>query len=301
MEKEIHFKYLIVNEQDLSWGLTVDTVGFQQISPNSTYPPNNHPKRFLFSTDKGRIIDEYQLLYICKGKGSFISESSKSQSVKEGDLFLLFPEEWHNYKPDNQTGWDVYWIGFNGYTIDNQVEKGFFNKQKPVFKVGINNEIEELYKRAIKIAIEQKSGFQQILAGIVNYLLGLSYSWDKNQFLDNLQVTNQINKAKIIISGNLITGIKAADIARQLNMSYSGFRRIFKEYTGLAPAQYIKELRNQKEKEFLTNTTFSCKEIAIKMGYNNQEYFFTTFKQKTGMTPIQYREFIQNTTRKRKS
>ena len=301
MEKEIHFKYLIVNEQDLSWGLTVDTVGFQQISPNSTYPPNNHPKRFLFSTDKGRIIDEYQLLYICKGKGSFISESSKSQSVKEGDLFLLFPEEWHNYKPDNQTGWDVYWIGFNGYTIDNQVEKGFFNKQKAVFKVDINNEIEELYKRAIKIAIEQNSGFQQILAGIVNYLLGLTYSWDKNQFLDNLQVTNQINKAKIIISGNLITGIKAADIARQLNMSYSGFRRIFKEYTGLAPAQYIKELRNQKEKEFLTNTTFSCKEIAIKMGYNNQEYFFTTFKQKTGMTPIQYREFIQNTTRKRKS
>ena len=301
MEKEIHFKYLIVNEQDLSWGLTVDTVGFQQISPNSTYPPNNHPKRFLFSTDKGRIIDEYQLLYICKGKGSFISESSKSQSVKEGDLFLLFPEEWHNYKPDNQTGWDVYWIGFNGYTIDNQVEKGFFNKQKAVFKVGINNEIEELYKRAIKIAIEQKSGFQQILAGIVNYLLGLTYSWDKNQFLDNLQVTNQINKAKIIISGNLITGIKAADIARQLNMSYSGFRRIFKEYTGLAPAQYIKELRNQKEKEFLTNTTFSCKEIAIKMGYNNQEYFFTTFKQKTGITPVQYREFIQNTTRKRKS
>jgi AraC-like DNA-binding protein len=301
MEKEIHFKYLIVNEQDLSWGLTVDTVGFQQISPNSAYPPNNHPKRFLFSTDKGRIIDEYQLLYISKGKGSFISESSKTQLVKEGDLFLLFPEEWHNYKPDNQTGWNVYWIGFNGMTIDNQVVNGFFNKQKPVFKVGINNEIEELYKRAIRIAIEQKSGFQQILAGIVNYLLGLTYSWDKNQFLDNLQVTNQINKAKIIISGNLITGIKAADIAKQLNMSYSGFRRIFKEYTGLAPVQYIKELRNQKEKEFLTNTTFSCKEIAIKMGYNNQEYFFTTFKQKTGMTPVQYREFIQNTTRKRKS
>jgi len=171
MEKEIQFKYLIVNEQDLSWGITVDTVGFQQIIPNADYPPLNHPKKFLFSTDKGRIMDEYQLLYISKGEGSFISQSSKQQLVKEGDLFLLFPGEWHNYKPNILTGWDIYWIGFNGFTIDTQVDNGFFSKQKPIFKVGIINEIEELYKRAIKIAIDQKSGFQQMLAGTINYLL----------------------------------------------------------------------------------------------------------------------------------
>ena len=81
MEKEIQFKYLIVNEKDLSWGITVDTVGFQQIAPNEEYPPLNHPKKFLFSTNKGRIMDEYQLLYISKGEGSFISQSSKQRPV----------------------------------------------------------------------------------------------------------------------------------------------------------------------------------------------------------------------------
>ena len=293
MEKAIHLKYLIANENDLLWGLTVDSVGFQHICPDSVYPPSNHPMRYLFSTEKGRVLDEYQLLYISKGKGSFVSKSYTEQSIEEGNMFLLFPGEWHNYHPENHVGWDEYWIGFNGNAINNRVDNGFFSKQKPIFKVGINNEIVELYLQAINIANEQKAGFQQVLAGIVNLLLGLAYSLNKNQFLENLQVNNQINKAKIIIVENLYTGIKAEEIAEKINMSYSWFRRIFKEYTGFAPAQYIQELKIQKGKELLTNTSLSVKEIAFKMGFENSEYFFTAFKKKTGMTPIQYRDFTQ--------
>jgi len=69
----------------------------------------------------------------------------------------------------------------------------------------------------------------------------------------------------------------------------------------MAPVQYIKELKNQKEKEYLTNTSLSSKEIAVEMGYDNNEYFFTAFKKKTGMAPGQYRYFIQNTSLSRKN
>ena len=293
MEKEIHLKYLIINDQDLLWGLAVDSVGFQTISPYSQYPPNIHPSRYLFSPEKGRVLDEYCLLYISKGKGSFVSDNQKLQTVEEGNMFLLYPGEWHSYRPDEQTGWNEYWIGFKGVNIDNRAEHGFFNKKNPVFKVGINNEIMALYEQAINIAIEQKPGYQQMLAGIVNYLLGLAYSLDKNQCLENPEVNNQINKAKIIIIENLYTGIKAEEIAEKINVSYSWFRRIFKEYTGFAPAQYIKELKIQRGKELLTNTSLSAKEIAYKIGFEDHEYFFTAFKKKTGMTPIQYREYTQ--------
>jgi len=293
MEKEIHLKYLIVNEHDSLWGITADSVGCQNIAPNSSYPPDNHPSRYLFNIKKGRILNEYNLLYISRGKGSFVSDNNKLQPVEEGNMFLLFPGEWHSYWPDELTGWNEYWIGFNGINIDNRVEHGFFNKQKPIFKVGLNHEIVNLYEQAIKIAIEQKAGYQQMLAGIVNYLLGLAYSLDKNEFLENLQANNKINKAKIIINENLYTSIRVEEIAKKINISYSGFRRIFKEYTGFAPAQYIKELKILKGKELLTNSSLSAKEIAYKMGFENHEYFFTAFKQKTGMTPIQYREFTQ--------
>lgn len=207
-------------------------------------------------------------------------------------MFLLFPGEWHNYMPDKQTGWDEYWIGFKGINIDNRIDHGFFSKQKAIFSIGLNNEIVELYRQAIQHAIEQKSGFQQILAGIVNHLLGLAYSIDKNYAFEGSESRNQIDKAKVIILENY-KEIKPKEIAEKLNMSYSNFRKIFKEYTGFAPSQYIQELKIQKSKELLTNTMVPVKEIAYLMGFENQEYFFTAFKKKTQTTPVEYRKFTQ--------
>ncbi|MDR2953452.1 MAG: AraC family transcriptional regulator [Prevotella sp.] len=295
MKDSIHLKYLITNETDLLWGLTVNSVGYQNIGPNSLYPPGNHPTRYLFSTDRGRILDEYQLLYITRGKGTFTSKQgtdNKNHRIKEGNMFLLFPGEWHNYMPDKQSGWDEYWIGFAGVNIDSRVQNGFFSKQKPIYNVGINNEIVELYRQAIQVAVEQKSGFQQMLAGIVNHLLGLAYSLDKNYSFDNSEAITQINKAKIIILENF-KDIRPTDIADKLNMSYSNFRKMFKEYTGFAPSQYIQELKIQKSKELLTNTMIPVKEIAYIMGFENKEYFFTAFKKKNKTTPIEYRKFTQ--------
>ncbi|NDV79739.1 helix-turn-helix domain-containing protein [Dysgonomonas sp. 511] len=294
MKKDsVHIKYLITNERDIQWGLTVNSVGFQHIKPGEPYPPQNHPTRYLFSTEKGRVLEEYQLIYITEGRGKFISGNCKAIDVSEGKMFLLFPGEWHSYQPDKAVGWDEYWIGFKGVNIDNRIDKGFFSDQKPIFNVGIQQDIVQLYKLAIDAAKEQKFGFQQMLAGVVNLLLGYAYSYDKQSSFEEMKATKQINKAKVIILDNLYTQITPEEIASKLNMSYSWFRRIFKQYTGFSPSQYIIELRIQKGKELLTNTDMPSQEVAYEIGFENPDYFCTLFKKKTGMTPFKYREFTQ--------
>lgn len=293
MEKAIHIKYLIASEHDALWGLTINSVGYQHVEKDSPYPLGIHPTRYLFSTQRGRILDEYQLLYIVQGKGSFLSTSQKRTKVKEGQMFLLFPGEWHNYKPDQATGWDEYWIGFTGINMDSRVQHGFFSKDKPLFNVGIRNNIVQLYKQAIDIAKKQDTGFQQMLAGIVNNLLGHAYSENKHASFEDMQVVKQINRAKIIMSDNFHTDIALEEIASRVNMSYSWFRRLFKQYTGFSPSQYLIELRLQKGKELLTNTGLTSQEIAFELGFENSDYFCTVFKKKTGVTPIKYREITQ--------
>ena len=76
-------------------------------------------------------------------------------------------------------------------------------------------------------------------------------------------------------------------------MGYSNFRRIFKEYTGFAPAHYIQEVRLNRIKELLTNTTLPIKEIADECGLENYDYFFTLFRRLTGKTPLDYRNTTQ--------
>ena len=114
---KIHKNYLTINPIDQSWGFYVNSVGHQSISENEVYPPQGHPTRYLFNTQTGRILNEYQLLYITKGRGRFSSKSSGNIQISEGHMFLLFPGEWHTYMPSKDTGWNEYWIGFNGKII----------------------------------------------------------------------------------------------------------------------------------------------------------------------------------------
>ena len=179
----VHLKYLAVNPVDLQWGTAVNSVGFQEIAPGMAYPPRNHPSRYIFTIESGRVLEEYQLLYITEGRGKFYCQTlgrSKPLQVESGMMFLLFPGEWHSYHPDRQTGWKEYWIGFNGHFVDNLIERGFFSKDRPVFKVNIHEDIVAMYNDAINAAVRQESGFQQFLAGIVGRLLSLAYYYDRN-------------------------------------------------------------------------------------------------------------------------
>jgi AraC-like DNA-binding protein len=292
MSQTTRRKYLTINPSDQKWGLTTHSVGHQVISENEAYPPQVHPTRYLFNIENGRILNEYQLLYITKGRGMFSSESSGRSQVKEGYMFLLFPGEWHTYRPDPETGWNEYWIGFDGRIMDEWVKDGFFHKESPVFNIGLNEEIIALYKRAIIIAEAQEANYQQALSGIACNLVSMALYLSRNRDFNKSDVASQMNQAKIAVHEN-ISAITPEDLARITCMSYSKFRKIFKEYTGFAPSQYIQEVRITMAKELLTNTSKSIKEIAIELGYENKDYFFTVFKKVTGNTPITYRRHTQ--------
>lgn len=293
METDINIKYLIANQQDKLWGVTVTTVGYQQILPHTVYPPRNHPTQYLFSAHKGRTLDEYILLYIANGSGTFSSDKQKNIRLTAGSMLLLFPGEWHHYEPDPSTGWDEYWIGFQGDGVEALVHNGFFSEQKKVFNVGSSLEMVQLFRMAISVAAKQKTGFQQILGGITNLLLGMTHSLDKLQSFDQSQQVQLIDKAKLIIFENSHTNITMEDVAGKLCMSYSSFRRNFKQYTGLSPHQYLQEIRVQKSKELLVATSLTCQEIAYKIGYESPILFNITFKKRTGLTPVKFREYYQ--------
>lgn len=285
-------KYLIEKQHDLKWGLSICCAGFEEISPGVPYPaPNTHGKGYYFSPQEGRILHEYQLLYISDGKGSLFTRSAGAMELKAGNMFLLFPGEWHTYQPDKQTGWKEYWIGFKGINIDNRVEQGFLNKEHPLFYVGHNEEIIRLYRQAIDIANREEPFFQQMLAGITNYLLGLMYSLDRkySREKDDDKIVVQINRARIYMRENIDENLSAEQVAEHLQMSYSLFRKQFKEYTGLSPSHYFQEIKLQRAKELLLNTSLTIKEVAYTLNFE-PDYFSALFKKKTGLNPGSFRE-----------
>lgn len=283
-------KYLIANERDAQWGLTISTIGYEEILPGEDYPTKGHADGYYFDLQKGRVLNEYQLLYLTEGEGVFQSTNQRPTRIKEGDLFLLFPGEWHTYHPLPQKGWKSYWIGFKGRNVDDRVRAGFLSPTKPIYHVGFSSEIVHLYDEAFKKAKEEAAYSQQTLAGIVNHLVGLMYSLERNIVLNKEHnYVDIMNRARLRIRESLESNLTIQKIAEELGIGYSNFRKLFKEYTGVAPAMYQQELRLQRAKEMLSTTNLSIKEIAYRLNFDSPDYFSAKFKIKTGRKPSDFR------------
>lgn len=292
MDKNVN--YMISSEEDELWGLTVTTVGHQVIKANESYPPTSHPNGYYFNVDKGRILNEYQLLYITNGNGVFTFGSDKTSAlISEGKMFFLMPGVWHTYKPLENSGWNEYWIGFKGNFINNIVSEGFFVNRHPVFNIGLNERIVDLYMKAIEIANEERAGFQQALSGIVMHILGLMYYRDKTRNFHDEDLIAKINKAKVIMRESIYKIISAEEISKSLNISYSGFRRAFKEFVGTSPSRYMMELKLNEAKLLLSTSAQSVKTISYNLNFENPEYFSVFFKKRTGITPLEYRNAVE--------
>ena len=287
-------KYLLATERDAEWGLTISTVGREEIAPGEEYPTRGHADGYYFDIQKGRTLDEYQLLYQPEGEGVFRSAHLPETKIKAGDIFLLFPGEWHTYHPSGTKGWKSYWIGFKGKNMDDRVKAGFLSPEKPIYHVGYSNEIISLYEEAYKTAQEEAAYAQQTMAGIVNHLIGKVYSLERNIILNkDSKHVDIINRARLRIRESLEDTLTIQEIAQELGISYSSFRKLFKEHTGFAPALYQQTLKLQRAKELLSTTDESIKEIAYRLNFESPDYFSTKFKSQTGMKPSDFR----NTTR----
>ncbi|MBP1673857.1 MAG: AraC family transcriptional regulator [Bacteroidetes bacterium] len=291
----VDFKYLIVNDMDQKFGLSVNAVGFQSIVPNSPYPLKDHPSGYFFNAQKGRVLREYQFVYITKGRGLFTSDSTPETQICKGRLMVLFPGQWHTYHPLIHTGWNEYYIGFEGEMIDNIVKNSFLSPEKQILEVGLNEELVNLFSRAIEVAETDKISSQQYLAGIVLHMLGMILSISKNKIYEIGDMDQKIEQAKIIMNENVFKDVDPEELAMKLNISYSWFRKIFKDYTGYAPAKYFQELKLRKAKQLLVGTSQSVKEISYQLNYTSTEHFFSLFKKRTGFTPLEYRSFGRET------
>lgn len=289
-EQGADFKYLITNEKDKCFGLYVNAVGFQAIKAGSAYPPRNHPEEYYFTTQKGRTLHEYQLVYITKGKGTFSSESTPEQEVSKGQLLVLFPDEWHTYAPSTKTGWNEYYIGFEGEIANKLMQENFLTKEKQVLDIGINEELVSLFRRALDIAEADRTASQQYLSGIAMHIIGCLLSITQNKLYEEMDnAAQKIESAKIIMQENIFKEIDAEELSAKLGLSYSWFRKVFKEYTGYSPAKYFQELKLRKAKQMLIESPLTIKEICYELNYTSAEHFFTVFKKQTGYTPTEYR------------
>ncbi len=80
------------------------------------------------------------------------------------------------------------------------------------------------------------------------------------------------------------------DISRDLGISKSHLQRLYREFFSASIKEDIITARMNKAMQLLRHTDFKVQEIAEHCGYHNENHFMRQFKEKVGVTALQYRK-----------
>lgn len=86
-----------------------------------------------------------------------------------------------------------------------------------------------------------------------------------------------------------INKLSIKEIAARMKISERHLSRLFVQHYGMTSHRYIQNYRIQKAARLLQETATPIKEVIHHAGFQDIDHFYRLFKQKTGMTPGQYR------------
>lgn len=282
------------------WGVGATGTGWAKIKPHEAYPPSPHPVDHMFSWEKGRTLPSFQIILISQGEGEFENKRTGSIEVKEADALVLFPGEWHRYRPEPSSGWTEYWIEFEGHVPRTLLDAGQISPDQAVFAGASSPTLIGLFEEALRLGQAQRPGFSGSIGliglNILNYLLQCGPSgWDVSQVAEE-----KVMRAKELISCQIGQPLLMQDLAENLGLPYSTFRRVFKQLTGYTPKQYQVQMRQRRAQELLANTDMTLTQIAESLGFDSQFHFSADFKRHNRRPPHLWRAQLgSNTLRSR--
>ena len=103
-----------------------------------------------------------------------------------------------------------------------------------------------------------------------------------------------LSEAQEFIEAHLTEDISPYDIADALHISHSHLCRIIKSALHVTPATLINRFRLCLAESLLTELPeLSVTEVALRSGFRDSSYFIRVFHADKGMTPGQFRQFVE--------
>lgn len=281
--------YFAIGESDLAWGLHILDCGSSMVYRGTEFPGSGHPRQYMLDWHRGRVLHEYQLFYLYKGRGLFHSRESGSIELEEGTVVLVHPDIWHRYQPAQGSDWYTYWVGFDGDIGRRLVANMPMTVVQPAIRIGYHEKLVAIFMKVLEIGQDGFTGYQQVLAGELMRLFGWLRTIHRQNEIRSPDGSVIVQGARTIMMREKLN-VPVEAIAAELNVGYSRFRKLFKASTGMAPGQYMLQMRMKQAERLLTAGDMPVKRVADELGFDSPQYFSRIFRRKYGLSPVQYRK-----------
>lgn len=259
------------------FSLSVYNVGYQRCDAGYQWGPG--------------IRDHYLIHYIISGKGTY-HVNNNVYTLSAGDAFLVYPNTEVIYCADSSMPWEYAWVGFTGSDAAMILQATDFTRNTPCILSAENGA--EIQRQILHIYDARGNGFEHAveMTGRLYTTLALFIKNSHQKEAQN-SASTYVQKSIEYISANYSYPITVEDIAAYVGVSRSHLFRSFEQVMHQSPKEYLTDFQMKQACYLLEHSSLSITAIANSVGFDNGLYFSKTFHKKKGMSPKEYRSFIQ--------
>jgi AraC-like DNA-binding protein len=248
----------------------------------------HYPKATYHDRERKTGSSQYILLYCVDGEGC-VYIGGDTYILKPNTYIIIPKNVGHRYKSSNGNPWSIYWVHFSGLTADALYERSAAPGGPQVHAIPYDENRINLFEQIYSIL---EHSFHEKELEITNLYLqhfvsSLIYYKELNPVAYE---TDSVSLSIAFMKKHIDKKLLIEDLAGQRGISVSHYSRLFHQRTGSSPINYFNLLKIQASCQHLYFTDSSIKEIAIRLGFDDQYYFSRLFTKLIGMSPLKYRK-----------
>ena len=288
--KSNYIKHKITNLISIS---KIVTIHYYEFDKNFYYDGESH--------------NFWEMVYIDAGNVK-IKANNKEFHLKQGEIILHKPNEFHTLKTDNENAANVFVISFVCSSESMSFFQGKTMTVPSKLKKYIYAIIEEysltfksMATEDIKLELKENppiGGQQMIKTYLEQFLIMLIRSENDNHNLRifpsrEIMENHIVSQVIQITEENIYDKITVDQICTKLNYSRAYLSKIFKTTTGYTILEYIIMNKIREAKKLIREERYNFTQISDLLSFDNPHYFSSVFKKIANMTPTAYKNSVK--------
>lgn len=235
-------------------------------------------------------VDQAILIYCVRGAG-WCELAGRRHQVRAGDILVIPPDIPHTYGADEEEPWTISWVHLAGGNVPVLLRELGVGAENPVLYLGEDSQLLALFEEALDVLEHGYAPAQLLYASqTLGHLMGAMIWRHRGHWRGAPDPAQRTAQTIAYMKQHLGQPLRVSALAALANLSPSHYRALFRQQTGYSPIDYFIRLRMHQACQLLDNTNLSVKDIAGRLGYEDQLYFSRLFKSVNDVAPSDYRQ-----------
>jgi AraC-like DNA-binding protein len=237
---------------------------------------------------RGASDNEVIFFYCIKGRG-WCEIEGKRYEIMPGQLFVMPARLERIYATYAERSWSLIWIQLAEVNSSTYASKPSLDPR--TIGPGPNEKREMLalfqeVMQALEMPCAQR--LEQVSQRAMRLLDSIISSQRESCQIET-DAVGRIGRTIEYMKEHLNESLRAATLAGVANMSLPHYFAQFKRVIGSSPIDYLIKLRMEHARRLLAETSWSVKEVAVSLGYDDPLYFSRVFKSINQTAPSDFR------------